>query len=222
MKLIVLIAACVMAAALAGCASAPQQYAVKNVYMCAAEECGPAGQRISSAQMLRGLNKLLALNEGATLKICASNAQTRNCESEGVGYYVQGGPIPGCGSTSGTVMKDLKLDTYGQVLHYTMAMPLLFNGTPLACVSHPGKLEVRSVDEISLTDEPYYCNWMAVGNMQATFSFAVELVDFDKGRIGGYWSHGVAGWMVGGQGSGYAVIEMPRSMPRGENWFAQQ
>ena len=55
--------------------------------------------------------------------------------------------------------------------------------------------------------------------MTTTFSFAVESVDLDRGRLGGYWAHAVAG-TGNGKGSGYAVIQFPRTMPRGENWLA--
>lgn len=203
---------------LAACASPPQLFEVKSVYMCAGEECGLAGQRASTGQMLRGLQRLFEANDGLEYKVCMSDIKTRNCQSEGLGYFVMGGPIPGRGAqTSGTFSKP-KVDTTLQELTYVNHANLSFNGIPLVCVSHPGKITVRSSDEITLVDESYYCNWSAVGNMVATFNFVVESIDFDRGRIGGYWAHAVAGTGAG-KGQGYGVISLPKGMPRTENWL---
>jgi hypothetical protein len=204
---------------LAGCAGAPQLYEVKSVYLCASEECGPAGQKVSTEQVLRGLQRLFQANEGQPYKVCSSNVQSRHCESPGVGYFVMGGPIPGRGAQNSGTFKGVQVDAASQSIGFSHATDLTFNGSPLVCAPHPGKLTVRSADEISLTDEPYYCNWMAVGNMVTTFSFAVESIDLDRGRLGGYWAHAVSG-TGNGKGNGYAVIELPRAMPRGEDWLA--
>jgi hypothetical protein len=208
-----------LALALAGCAGAPQLYEVKSVYVCAAEECGPAGQRYSANQMLRALHRLFEVNSEGEFRVCDSDPKTRHCASEGVGYFVMGGPIPGRGSQVGGAIRQPKIDPAMQNIRFTMASHLRFIGVPLACVDHPSTLTVRSADEISIADEPYYCNWVGVGNMSATFSFAVESVDFDKGRIAGYWAHAVAG-VGNGRGEGYALIELEKPMPRGENWLA--
>ncbi len=216
----VYIAALAAVVLFAGCAGAPQLYEVKSVYVCAAEECGQAGQRYSASQMLRALHRLIRANDGQEYRVCASDPKTRNCESEGVGYFVMGGPIPGRGAQASGRMSSPALDAATQSVGYTMNANLTFNGTPLACAEHDARVIVRSADEIAIEDTPYYCNWMAVGNMTTTFSFAVESVDLDRGRLGGYWSHAVAG-TGNGRGSGYAVIQFPRMMPRGENWLAE-
>ena len=210
----------VLAVLLAGCASAPQLFEVKAVYVCAAEECGQAGQRFSAAQMLQALHRLLRANEGQQYKVCASDAKTRNCDREGVGYFVMGGPIPGRGAQASGKISSPTLDAGTQSVNYRISPDLTFNGIALACVEHDARIIVRSADEIAMEDTPYYCNWMAVGNMTATFSFAVESVDLDRGRLGGYWSHAVAG-TGNGRGDGYAIIQFAHAMPRGENWLAQ-
>ncbi|HZQ74665.1 MAG TPA: hypothetical protein VFB08_17240 [Burkholderiales bacterium] len=203
---------------LAGCAGAPQVEKVTQIYVCAAEDCGPAGQSYTAPQLLRAVYRLLEKNDGKDFTICSSDIQSRNCQSEGVAYFVQGGPIPGVGSQASGKMEKVKLDAANQAIKGTMSSYLRFVGIPLACVPHDTTVAVRGIDEITITDEPYYCNWMAVGNMTASFSFAVESVDFDKGRIGGYWSHSVVG-NAGGKGAGYAVLQFPETMPRGENWL---
>lgn len=205
---------------LSGCAGAPQLYEVKSVYVCAAEECGQAGQRFSTAQMLRAMHRLIAANDGQEYKVCASDPKTRNCVSEGVGYFVMGGPLPGRGAQSSGRMSAPKLDMSTQSVSYTMNAGLTFMGTPLVCAEHPARVIVRAADQLTIEDTPYFCNWMGVGNMTTTFSFAVESIDLDRGRLGGYWAHAVAG-TGNGRGSGYAVMQFPRAMARGEDWLAE-
>lgn len=57
--------------------------------------------------------------------------------------------------------------------------------------------------------------------MSASFNFMIDSVDFDHGRLGGFWKHGVTGTGIG-RGEGYTLIQFPRSMPSGENWLVRQ
>lgn len=204
---------------LGGCASAPEQYHVKEVYVCAADDCGPAARKYSASQMLVALERLVRLNDGEPVPICGSDPKTRICENRGQCHFVQGGPIPGAGCAHSITFTQAAADAPNGQIRVKASMPRTFIGVPLACASFGGTISVRSADEISYEAEAHYCNWMAVGNMSATFSFALESVDLDRGLVGGYWSHAVAG-TGNGAGSGYAIWKFPKTMPRGENWLA--
>lgn len=203
---------------LAACAGTPQLAEVKEVYVCAAGECGPASQRYTATEMLAGLYELHKRSEGRDYTICESDPAGRNCVSEGVGYFVMGGPIPGRGSQKQGRYANVQYDAANHAVIATASNQLLFIGTPLACADTKHILTVRSADEIVGADENYYCNWAGVGNMTASFNFVVDYVDLDKGRLGGYWQHGVAGTGAG-KGAGYAILQFPMAMPKGENWL---
>lgn len=207
-----------LAILLSGCASTPKLYKVESVYVCAAEECGQAAQRYGAEQMLAGLQQLLAANEGQTLKFCESDPKTRVCMSEGACHYVQGGPFPGLGCMKSTTVIAPVFDSARKRIQFQSKSKGSFFGIPAYCVVHGASITVHSIDEIVWEDEPFYCNWMIVGNSQNTLSVAVESVDFDRGFIGGYWTHG-AGGTGGGIGTGYGVLVLPKGMPRGENWL---
>lgn len=206
---------------LAACAGTPQLAEVKEVYVCAAGECGPASQRYSAGEMLRGLYELIKQNEGTEYVICNSTPEGRNCDSEGAGYFVMGGPIPGRGSQSRGKYTDTRMDTANNTITLVVNNHLMFIGVSLACADTKRTIKVRSADEIVMADEPYYCNWAGVGNMTATWNFVMDYLDLDKGRIGGYWQHAVAG-TGGGQGSGYAITLLSKPMKKGENWLKAQ
>ncbi len=200
----------VLAAALltVGCVATPQQQAVKEVRICA-EHCAASDQTYSIQQLRNGFQQLLNANAGEKVAICDSNPTTRVCESVGICQFVLGGMIPGNGCAQSIVFSEIAADSQAELIQLKADMPLSFIGTPVKCDATPGTFSVHSVNEISLVLEPRYCNWMVVGNMSATFNFAVESLDLGHGRIGGYWSHAVSG-TGNGKGSGYAVLTFPK------------
>lgn len=206
---------------LAACAATPQHGAVKEVRVCAAGNCAATGQRYSGAQLLGGFRQLLEANEGEPVRICESDPKTRGCASVGICQFVLGGFIPGNGCAKSIVFSDVAGGSQDGRTRLKAAMPLTFIGTPLTCSTMMGTLSVASGDVISAEFEPHFCNWMVVGNMSATFTFAVDSLDLDRGEVGIYWSHAVVGG-GNGSGSGYALLEFPKGMPPGQNWMAGQ
>lgn len=211
----------VLLAALAGCAStAPQPETSRPVRVCAADQCSEAGQQYSTSQMLHALNRLFEANDGAGMRFCRADPQTRTCTADDVGYFVLGGIIPGRGSSSSGKVSRVELDAANQSIRYQMTMNLRFLGIPLYCADHDAVLVVKSESDVAMTDSNYFCTWLAVGMMTASFGYVIDTIDFDKGQLSGYWRHGVTG-TGNGRGHGYSVITFPHPMPRGENWLAQ-
>lgn len=204
---------------LAGCASTPEVYKVESVYICAAEECDRAAQRYGTDQVLNAVQRLLALNDGQALKFCESDPKSRTCVSDGVCHYVQGGPIPGLGCMKSTSIIAPVLDSEAKRIRFRSNSRGSFIGISASCAEHNTSVSIQSVDEIVWDAEPFYCNWMLVGNSTNTFNFAIDSIDFDRGIVGGYWTHG-AGGTGGGIGSGYGVLVLPKGMPRGESWLS--
>ncbi|MFH0785070.1 MAG: hypothetical protein V2B20_24375 [Pseudomonadota bacterium] len=203
---------------LAGCAATPQQHNVQDVHICVADDCDTTGHKYSAAQLFTGFQKLLKTNEGEKVTICDSNPKTRNCESVGVCQFVLGGFLPGPGCSQSMVFSEIATGKQPEQITMKADMPLTFIGTPVFCKTTDATFSVHSPEQISLEFQPRFCNWMVMGNMSATFNFAVNSLDLTRGQIGGYWSHAVTG-TGNGRGSGYMVLKFPKAMPDGENWF---
>lgn len=216
-----LLVAAAAALLLSGCAAIPQQNAVKEVRICGAEECDTTGHKYSAGQLVSGFQQLLKANEGEKVTICSSDPKTHACESVGICQFVLGGILPGNGCSESMVFSEIAKGKQTDQIDLKADMPLTFIWTPVACKATAATLSVRSPAEISLEFEPRFCAWMVVGTMSATFNFAVDSLDFNRGEIGGYWSHAVSG-TGNGRGSGYAILQFPKAMPRGENWLAGQ
>lgn len=216
-----LLVAAVAALLVSGCVAIPQQKFVKEVHICTADDCDTANHKYSAEQLLAGFQQLLKANEGEKVTICDSDPKTRACESVGFCYFVLGGTLPGNGCSQSIVFSEIAMGNQPGQLALKADMPLTFIWTPLKCASMTGTLSVRSADEISFEFQPYYCNWMAVGNMSATFNFAVESLDLSRGQVGGYASHAVKG-TGNGRGSGYVILKFQKAMPGGDNWLVGQ
>jgi hypothetical protein len=206
---------------LTGCAAIPQQHNVKEVHICVADDCDTTGHKYSTAQLLFGFQKLLKANEGEKATLCDSNPKTRNCESVGVCQFVLGGILPGPGCSKSMVFSEIGAGKQPDQIKMKVDMPLTFIGTPVFCKTTDATFSVQSPEQITLELQPRFCNWMVMGNMSATFNFAVNSLDLNRGQIGGYWSHAVTG-TGNGRGSGYMVLKFPKAMPDGENWLVGQ
>ena len=129
-----------------------------------------------------------------------------------------GGPIPGMGCGTGGRFKAVGLDTAGRRVTTTFTEHSTWNGVPNVCQDGDSAVTVTSADEVTVKHANYYCNWMGIGNMASTFVMAIDYIDLDKGRMGGYWAHAVVG-TGGGRGTGYAIMQFPQAMKKDENWL---
>lgn len=204
----------------AGCAGLPELHKVNEVYFCAAGQCEPASQSRSADEVLNAVYRLYKQNEGRDFRHCSTTPAERSCGDAGAPcHFVMGGPIPGMGCGIGGQLKTVGLDAAGRRVLSTFNEQFTFIGVAGVCQdSSNSTTTVTSADEITINHGEYYCNWSGVGNMVATLVMAVDYVDLDKGRIGGYWAHAVAG-TGSGRGSGYAIMQFPVAMPKGENWL---
>jgi hypothetical protein len=199
---------------LAGCAAVPQQDAVKEVHACVAGNCDDTGRKFSADELRVAIAKFLKDNEGETIPVCSADPKTRACESDGICHFVLGGGIPGLGCAQNVVFSGVAIGQQAGQIDLKTAMPRTFVGIPMTCADMTGSLTVRSANEIFVDFQPSYCNWLGVGNMTATFTFAVDSLDLDHGQIGAYWSHAVVGNGIG-RGSGYLVFKFPKSASQG-------
>ncbi|WP_283742954.1 hypothetical protein [Sideroxydans sp. CL21] len=204
-----------------GCTAIPQQHAVKEVHICDTEDCNSTIHKYTAGQLLTGFQKLLKANEDKQVKICESDPKTHACKSVGICQFVLGGLIPGSGCAEHIVFSETAIGNQTGKISLKANMPLTFLWTPVSCETTTVILSVHTPDEIYMDFKPRYCNWMMVGNMSATFNFAVESLDLGRGQIGGYWSHAVTG-SGNGRGSGYAVLSFPKTMPDGDNWLVER
>ncbi len=204
-----LLVSAVPAALVSSCASTPTLHAVQEVQVCGDGQCDSAARKYSTGQMKDKFQQLLQANLNETATICEADPKTHACTNDAICHFVLGGVIPGPGCSKNLVLSAVTRDSDADQISVKAKMARTFIGTPLVCGAADGTLSIRSSDKIVFELQPHYCNWMVVGNMRATFSFAVESMDLEKGQLAGYWTHAVFG-TGNGSGSGYAVLTFPK------------
>ncbi|MCK5403884.1 MAG: caspase family protein [Desulfobulbaceae bacterium] len=210
--LVILTALC-----LTGCAGSVRLDKIDKVTLCRDGTCSTV-DRITEIPALKGaLFRLLQANEGEKYTICASKPETRECASNGLTHYVQGGPIPGFGTLTGMEIEEVGYDPSVDAIVAVVDPDLYFIGTPLLTTSHKTVLKVTEPRQISLVDQESYTNWMAVGNQIFSFNIAIDYIDTSRGILGGWYGWGMAGIGSGG-GSGYALMTFPKTGD--DSWFA--
>jgi hypothetical protein len=203
-----------LATLFSGCATPPKLYKVESVYVCAAEECGLAAQHYGTEQMLAGLQRLLAANDGQEFKACDSDPKNRACLSESICHYMQSGILPVVTCMRSGTLNAPHLDDNEKHIKFQLQPHRSIDGISVPCDEHGVTVSAHSIDEIAWEDEPFICKGVA----KNSFSFAIDSVDFDRGIVGGYWTHGVV-TTGGGLGTGYGIFVFPKAMPRDENWL---
>jgi CHAT domain-containing protein len=188
------------------------------VHVCAAGDCDATGRRYPADQVLSALHRLLAANDGLEYKLCESDKRSRQCIAENVGHTVFAMVVPGPGTQSSGTIRNPQLNASSNTIRMNKSDPKQFFGTPVICSDHGSTITMTYGGHIVLTDDRYWCNWAAVGIMTAEFSFAIESIDFEKGRITGFWFHALTG-TGNGSGTGFAALQFQKGMPKGENWL---
>jgi hypothetical protein len=200
----------VPAALVTSCASSPAQHAIKEVQVCGDGKCNSVAQKYSTDQLRDEFQQLLKANLNEKTTICEADPKTHACTSDQICHFVLGGIIPGPGCSKSLVLNEVTKGGEADQLGVKVKMARTFIGTPLTCATANGTLSIRSSNDIVFELQPHFCNWMVVGNMRATFSFAVESIDMERGELAGYWTHAVVG-TGNGSGSGYAVMKFAKS-----------
>jgi hypothetical protein len=187
------------------------QEQVKQVTVCSAGHCMVADKAYSTEALLNQFHQLFKANEGDKVSFCKADKATRTCKAKKVCHFVLGGIIPGSGCAEGITFHPSELSLQTAEITMKADMPLTFIGTPLACTTAQGNFSIRSPNDIALELKPHFCSWMAVGAMSAKFSFVVDVINVDRGEIGGYWKHSVKGTGLG-SGSGYLLLQFPKNI----------
>ena len=195
-----------------GCASSPPP--VTSVQVCLDDRCTPAAETFTASALADGLHQFWKRNENTKLTICDALPGRQECEDEGINFFVQGGPIPGLAAIESGDLADIKFDRGKGEITSTIRYDANFIGVPTTCGRSDVTVSVRSVDDIEIASNDFYCNWLVVGNVVWNGRFAVDLIDFDKALMGGTYSVGGAGLLAGGGGSGRFLLRFKESETR--------
>jgi hypothetical protein len=194
----------------AGCAATTSNMLenVESVQVCLNGKCGPAAGRFTRDELVGGLLVMLKANENSEIVLCSSDEGFEKCESEGLRWYVQGGPIPGHASFEKPYLIQVGLDKQTSQIKFKVDATVKWIGTPVFCQDAYTELTVSSTDQI-VVESKFACTW-AIFPHGWNMKYSVGFIDFDNSIIAGNFAVSGGGLLTAGAGSGSFIMRFAR------------
>ena len=180
----------------------------ESVQVCLNGECGPATGRFTKDELVGGLLVMLKANENSEVLLCSSDENSRECKTEMIEWFVQGGPIPGHASFREPYLIQVGLDKETSQIKFKMDATVKWIGTPVFCQDAYTELTVTSTDQIVI-ESNFACTWTLFPHGW-NLKFSVGFIDFDKSIIAGNFAVSGGGLLTVGAGSGAFVMRFAR------------
>jgi len=194
----------------AGCASTTSSILknVESVQVCVNGKCGPASGRFTRDQLIGGLLVMLKSNENSEAVLCSSDENSRECKSEMIRWFVQGGPIPGSASFKKPYLIQVGLDKKTSQIKFKMDATVRWIGTPVFCQDAYTEITVSSTDQIVI-ESKFACTWTLFPHAW-NMKYSVGFIDFDNSIIAGNYAVSGGGLLTVGRGSGSFIMRFAR------------
>ncbi len=194
----------------AGCASSSKELPddVAGVTVCLNGQCGLAAGLFSADELTGSLFVMLKANENIEAVLCGSEPGSRECRRDAIGWFVQGGPMPGKATLKKPLLLQVGLDKETSRIEFDMDATVRWLGTPVFCTKGHTQFTEVSAETITFQSE-FGCTWTAfphVWDMQ----FAVNLIDFDKSILAGKYAIAGGGALTLGAGKGDFILHLPQ------------
>jgi hypothetical protein len=194
----------------AGCASTTKELLdeVTSVTVCLNGHCGPAAGKYSADELTGSLYIMFKANENVEAVLCGSEEGADECASDAIGWFVQGGPMPGKATMKKPVPLQVRLDKETARIKFDMDATVRWIGTPVFCGDGKTSFTEVSAEKVTFESE-FGCSWTAFPHVWDQ-QYAVRLIDFDNSIIAGNYAVAGAGFYVAGGGKGSFILRLPR------------
>jgi len=188
-----------------GCATLPS----RDVSLCENKRCEVIKSSAQKQELLGKLYNLLKNNLNRDIDLYQTDPQNREQSKKGIGYYVQGGPMPGWAVVRSIKFTDiLYVDRENFEIKFKVDPDVTWNAMPVFTAATEGTLTVKDINRIEYS-ATYFGSWMVVGTSAWKHEMMIDYIDFDKNLMGSFFSIGGGGPLCVGGGSGYTVAKFP-------------
>ncbi len=179
----------------------------RDVNLCEDKRCDIVKSQAQRQELLGKLYNLLKNNLNIDINLFQTDPQNREMTKQGVGFYLQGGPIPGwCVFHSVKFTDILYVDRENFEIKFKVDPKATWNLMPVFSAETEGTLSITEDNQIKYS-ATYFVSWMAVGTSVWKHEMMLDYIDFDKNLMGAFYSIGGGGPLCVGGGSGYSVAK---------------
>ena len=180
-----------------------------DVNLCQEKRCDIVKSPAKRQELLGKLYNLLKNNLNREIDLYESDPADRTKKKKGVGFYVQGGPIPGWCVVHYVKFTDiLYIDRDNFEIKFRVDPKVTWNAMPFFTAETEGTLTVREDNEIKYS-ATYFGTWMIVGTSAWKHEMMFNYIDLDRNTMGSFFSIGGGGPLCAGSGSGYSLAVFP-------------
>lgn len=193
-----------------GCAATTSEILdeVGSVTVCLNDACGPAVGKYTADELNGSLYVMFKANENTEAVLCGTEEGSQECTNDAIGWFVQGGPMPGKATMKKPVPLQVRLDEKTKRIHFEMDATARWIGTPVFCGDGKTSFTEVSAEKVTMQSE-FGCSWTAFPHVWDQ-QYAVRLIDFDSSIIAGNYAVAGAGFYVAGGGKGSFVMRLPQ------------
>jgi hypothetical protein len=192
---------------LSGCAASLENVKVEKVTLCENQRCKYLTDADSKEELLVKIFNLLKDTEGKDNELFESNPEKRTFEKKGIGFFVQGGPIPGKATRTSTKFADvLYIDRENMEIKFKVLDKQTWLAIPVITAEVEGTLSMKSLTEIRVNYSGF-ASGIVVGASGQSTEWLIDYIDLDNKVIGAHYAISVAGLGFGG-GSGYQLVKL--------------
>ncbi|MEN6621441.1 MAG: caspase family protein [Smithella sp.] len=190
-----------------GCA----ELRVRKADLCENKQCNVIKSAAQRQELLGKLYNLLKNNLNRDIDLYPTDPQKRDPVKRGLGFYLQGGPIPGWAVVRSIKFTDvLYVDREKFEIKFKVDPDMTWNATPVFSTATEGTLTVKENNQIKY-ESTYFVSWMVVGTSGWKHEMMFDYIDLDRNLLGSYYSIGGGGPLCVGSGSGYTLARFPES-----------
>lgn len=183
-----------------------------SLIICRGMQCADARYTMSKEYLFNQIADLFEKNITKDVLLCEADPASHRCIEPGIRLNGQTNNVQANISIESAEIVDSKLLKGQTAIDTILDFDVDANGTRPRCQSALSQLRVMSVDDVQMNVGGFDCSFTETGNSTMNMSYKIDMIDFDYGLIGAYYTLGSGQVMRGGK-NGYVLWRFTEKMP---------
>lgn len=183
-----------------------------SLIICRGMQCADARYTMSKEYLFNQIADLFEKNITKDVLLCEADPASHRCIEPGIRLNGQTNNVQANISIESAEIVDSKLLKGQTAIDTILDFAVDANGTRPRCQSALSQLRVMSVDDVQMNVGGFDCSFTETGNSTMNMSYKIDMIDFDYGLIGAYYTLGSGQVMRGGK-NGYVLWRFTEKMP---------
>lgn len=183
-----------------------------SLIICRGMQCADAKYTMSKEYLFNQIADLFEKNITKEVLLCEADPASHRCIEPGIRLNGQTNNVKADISIKSAEIVDSKLLKGQTAIDTILDFAVDANGTRPRCQSALSQLRVMNIDNVQMNVGGFDCSFTETGNSTMNMSYKIDMIDFDYGLMGAYYTLGSGQVMRGGK-NGYVLWRFTEKMP---------